>query len=335
MPNASLNGRQVLHDAIITCPDKWKLGKNCTVGAQPQLPAGSKPWHELARDGLVQVREYTCSACAGDPPQDDRFGRASIAIVRSGVFGIRTDRRTELLTGGFLLLGNAGQTFEASHEYGGGDRCLVFEFPEGVLEDLAESMKRGAQGRPFAVNVLAPLPRADAMMHLAEERLGSEASVIGLEEIGLSLAKYVLGEAGSGVSRPGVSGATGINARARERIIAAIEQMERSAQDDLGLAELAESAGMSPFKFLRMFKKEAGVTPYRFLLRARIRQAVALLRDTSRPVTDIAFDVGFGDLSNFINAFRREVGCSPSQYRKSGLSRIARPEQLRAKCHET
>ncbi len=304
------------------------------MGAHPQPPTGSKPWHELARDGLVQVREYTCSACAGDPPQDDRFGRASIAIVRSGVFGIRTDRRTQLLTGGFLLLGNAGQTFEASHEYGGGDRCLVFEFQEGVLEDLADSMRRGVRGRPFAMNVLAPLPRADAMRHLAQERLASDASVIGLEEIGLSLAAYVLDEAGSGVARPGVSAVTGSSAGTRERTLAAIEQIEQSAQDDLGLAVLAESACMSPFQFLRTFKKEAGVTPYRFLLRARIRRAVALLRDTSRPVTDIAFDVGFGDLSNFINTFRREVGCSPSQYRKSGLARIARPEQLRAKCHE-
>jgi AraC-like DNA-binding protein len=35
-------------------------------------------------------------------------------------------------------------------------------------------------------------------------------------------------------------------------------------------------------------------------------------------VTEIAFAVGFADLSNFINFFRREVGCSPSQLRKVG-----------------
>jgi AraC-like DNA-binding protein len=46
------------------------------------------------------------------------------------------------------------------------------------------------------------------------------------------------------------------------------------------------------------------------------------LRETSRPVTEIAFDVGFTDLSNFINAFRREIGVSPRRYRKLGLSRV-------------
>jgi AraC family transcriptional regulator len=64
------------------------------------------------------------------------------------------------------------------------------------------------------------------------------------------------------------------------------------------------------------------VTPYRFLVQARIRRALALLRNTSRPVTEIAFDTGFGDLSNFINAFRREIGCSPRQYRQSGPPRL-------------
>ncbi|MHB8383927.1 MAG: helix-turn-helix transcriptional regulator, partial [Candidatus Binataceae bacterium] len=69
---------------------------------------------------------------------------------------------------------------------------------------------------------------------------------------------------------------------------------------------------------IRIFKRETGVTPYHFLLQTRIRNSIEFLRDTAQPITGIAFDVGFSDLSNFINAFRREVGCSPREYRKSG-----------------
>ena len=116
---------------------------------------------------------------------------------------------------------------------------------------------------------------------------------------------------------------------ARERVLAAIARIEQPVEDELSLSALAESAGLSPFKFLRLFKKQTGVTPYRFLLQARIREALAMLRETSRSVTDIAFDVGFGDLSNFINAFRREVGCSPRQYRKSGLAGQIRSSSAR------
>src|SRR5690348_3163523 len=70
------------------------------------------PWGSSAEQGLVRVREYRCTACDGDPPRAEQFDRASIAVVRSGVFGIRTGKRTQVLSTGFLLLGNAGQNYE-------------------------------------------------------------------------------------------------------------------------------------------------------------------------------------------------------------------------------
>ena len=281
-----------------------------------QAAADSAQTRSRVSDGLVQLREYHCASRTGDR-EDEQFGRASIAIVRSGVFGIRSDRQARLLTTGFLLLGNSGQSYETSHDHAGGDRCLVFDFQASVVEELAESMRRGAGSRPFAKNVLPPTPRADAIWRLAEERLSSGAETIGLEELGLSLAEYAIREAGTGVPRPRTAERDDL--RAREQVLAAIARIEEYANEELCLTDLARSAHLSPFQFIRLFKRTTGITPYRFLLQARIRQAIILLRDTAAPVTGIAYDVGFGDLSNFINAFRREVGCSPRQFRKSGL----------------
>ncbi|MFZ0659033.1 MAG: AraC family transcriptional regulator [Candidatus Binataceae bacterium] len=295
----------------------------------PHSPLPSVPWRDVISDGLVQVREYRCVACAGDPPQDDQFGLDSIAIVRSGVFAVRCGKHSQLLTTGFLLLGNAGQHYEVSHEHAGGDSCLVFNFKPPIVEELAGSLRRGAKRGPFARNVLAPRPRADAIMLLAQERLRSGAPTIGLEELGLAIAEYALAEAGSGVARTGAAAAPE-NPRARGQVLAAIARIEQHAHEELDLGGLAQSVNLSPFHFLRIFKRETGVTPYRFLVQTRIRNAIEFLRDTSQPVTDIAFDVGFGDLSNFINAFRREVGCSPREYRKSGLPLQRRAQRRRA-----
>ena len=284
-----------------------------SAGAPAQVP-----WADSAREGLVRVREYRCTACDGDPPQAEQFDRASIAIVRSGVFGIRTGKRTQLLSPGFLLLGNATQRYEASHDHGVGDRCVVFDFQGRALEDLADSLRRGAGAQPFAVNVLPPHPRVDALRRLAQDLVAAGPS-LGLEELGLLLAAHVLSLSGNGTARP--NGSVPDNRRARDNVVAAIAQIESGAAHELALSDLADSAGLSPFHFLRLFKRETGVTPYRFLVQTRIRRAVDLLRDTSRPVTEIAFDVGFTDLSNFINAFRREVGVAPRHYRQSGLAR--------------
>lgn len=143
----------------------------------------------------------------------------------------------------------------------------------------------------------------------------SGAPLIGLEELALLLASDVLREAGKGALRSRPTGCD--DARARGRTGAAIELLEQSGSEELRLAEIAKHVGLSPYHFLRLFKRECGVTPYQFLIRLRIRRAIQLLRDTKRPVTEIAYQVGFSDLSNFINAFRREVGCSPRQFRNA------------------
>jgi AraC family transcriptional regulator len=81
------------------------------------------------------------------------------------------------------------------------------------------------------------------------------------------------------------------------------------------LAASARSAGVSRYHFLRTFRSATGVTPHQWLLRARLREAAHRLVTTRTPVTSIALEVGFEDLSNFIRSFRAEFGVSPSRYR--------------------
>jgi AraC family transcriptional regulator len=273
------------------------------------------PKAELASEGAVRVFEYRCALEKGAPVQTEQFSRSAISIVTSGVFGFRSDEDNQLLTTGSLLLANAGQQYEISHDHLGGDRCLIFRFEESALKDVAGHYTRSSDGRHFGRSVLPPLPRIDALRHLAERRLAAGGPQLGLEELGLALAACAIEQTVQNPRRVPVRTQGG--RAARDAIFASLAQLEQSATEELRLTDLARSAGLSPFHFLRVFKREMGVTPYRYLMQARIRHAVRLLRDTALPVTEIAFDVGFGDLSNFINVFRRELGCSPSRFRKA------------------
>jgi AraC family transcriptional regulator len=66
-----------------------------------------------------------------------------------------------------------------------------------------------------------------------------------------------------------------------------------------------------------MFSAVLGVTPHQYLVRSRLRRAAGLLADPARSVTDIALDVGFDDLSNFVRSFRRAAGVSPGAFRRA------------------
>ena len=57
------------------------------------------------------------------------------------------------------------------------------------------------------------------------------------------------------------------------------------------------------------------MTPHQWLLRTRLREAAQRLATSRAPVTQVALDVGFDDLSNFIRSFRAEFGVPPSRYR--------------------
>ena len=92
--------------------------------------------------------------------------------------------------------------------------------------------------------------------------------------------------------------------------------LDENSHEQIDLDCAAQQAGLSPFHFLRLFAKVVGVTPHQYLVRSRLRRAARLLADNDRPITDIAFDVGFADLSNFVRTFHRAAGVSPRVFRK-------------------
>jgi AraC family transcriptional regulator len=276
-----------------------------------QSPTSKHPRHkDVGATRLVRLTQYQCPYEKGAPVAVEQFSEATIAIVRSGAFRFRSDRDDQLLATGFLLLANPGQCYEISHDQCGGDHCVIFRFDEAVLEEISGSETRSQVRRYFSRSVLPPIPRVDALRQLVDQHFPT----VGLEEVGLALAACVLKHTAARPHR--VAPPLQQSRRSRDTVFAALEHIERTPEEEHSLSEVARFVGLSPFHFLRLFKRETGVTPHRFLMQTRVRKAIALLRETSRPVTEIAFAVGFGDLSNFINFFRHEIGCSPSQFRK-------------------
>jgi AraC family transcriptional regulator len=106
-------------------------------------------------------------------------------------------------------------------------------------------------------------------------------------------------------------------ARDRRRAVEAALWLDDHAHEAVDLDTISRRAGLSPFHFLRLFARVLGVTPHQYLVRCRLRRAARLLADPARSITDVAFDVGFADLSNFVRTFRRAAGVSPRTFRRA------------------
>jgi AraC-like DNA-binding protein len=100
--------------------------------------------------------------------------------------------------------------------------------------------------------------------------------------------------------------------------------IDAQSHRQIELQDAAAQAGVSPFHFLRLFSSVLGVTPHQYLVRSRLRHAARLLADDERAVTDVAYDVGFADLSNFVRTFHRAAGVSPLKFRQAsrGMRKI-------------
>lgn len=89
--------------------------------------------------------------------------------------------------------------------------------------------------------------------------------------------------------------------------------IETHYAERISLTDLANHVALSPYYFLRVFRKAVGLPPHAYLQDVRIRQAQRLI-ERGRPLTDVAFDVGFSSQSHLTRCFKRFVGVTPGRY---------------------
>jgi AraC-like DNA-binding protein len=267
--------------------------------------AGGTEGTAVAAGAGWEVRDIVCTSGPADRPFEERHAETSISLVLSGTFVYRSDRGTALMSPGALLLGNAGQRFECAHGHGEGDRCLSFQLDPDLFGRVAH--EAGASRAVFAHDRLPPLRPLAPLAARATVALRRPDA---FEEVALELAAAAVRLAGPGV-RP-----VPVRTPDPARIVRVIRDVESRLAERHTLADMARTAGLGRWHFLRAFKGVTGVTPHQWLLRARLRTAAERLVGGRAPVTEIALDAGFDDLSNFIRTFRAEFGVSPRGYRR-------------------
>jgi AraC family transcriptional regulator len=272
----------------------------------------------LAQGTGWAVDNVLCTSGSNDRAFEEQHSWFSVAMVAAGSFQYRSGAAGELMTPGMLLLGNAGQWFECGHEHGAGDRCVAFRYAPDYFEQLAaDAGKRGAKPE-FPALRLPPLQAMSPLTAQACADLLVDSAQGAWEELSIKLAAKTV-QLASGIS-PGTSREL---PSAVARVTRAVRAIERDVEARLSLGTLAREAGLSPYHFLRTFERLTGMTPHRYVLRARLREAAVALVLEPAKVLDVALACGFGDVSNFNRAFRAEFGVRPREYRRMGRGRDA------------
>jgi AraC-like DNA-binding protein len=265
----------------------------------------------------ISVSDFRCSAGPDDAPFVERHGCHSVSYVRKGSFGCHSRGRFFELVAGSVLVGHPGDEYVCTHDHVCGDECLSFF----LSAELVDAIGDGTDS--WRVGAAPPLPELMVLGELAQAAADGRSD-IGLDEVGQLFASRFVEVVSGRPHRPAAA-----KARDRRRAVETALWIDAHSHRQIDLEHAAGQADISPFHFLRLFSSVLGVTPHQYLVRSRLRHAARLLADDDRPVTDVAYDVGFGDLSNFVRTFHRAAGVSPRKFREaSGGKRKIFQERL-------
>jgi len=266
----------------------------------------------LLQRGSISVSDFRCSAGPDDKPFVEQYRCHSISYVRKGSFGCQSRGKSYELVAGSILVGHPGDEYLCTHDHVCGDECLSFYLSPELVEAI------GDQTDIWRIGSAPPLPELMVLGELAQAAADGRSDV-GLDEVGQAFASRFI-EVVSGRRRETAPAAP----KDRRRAVETALWIDVHSHRPIDLEDAAGQAGISPFHFLRLFSSVLGVTPHQYLVRSRLRHAARLLADDERSVTDVAYDVGFGDLSNFVRTFHRAAGVSPRRFREAsrGMRKI-------------
>ena len=206
--------------------------------------------------------------------------------VTKGSLVLRTQNRTRLLQEGHIYFINPGTLHGLfgnspfSHHY-----ALVFRL------DMLNFLQTADEYRNCDTSLTAALSIKITLLQILELLFASRSFIPGTQA----------GET-SGDVNP---------------LKAVFSYIESHYGEKISLEDLAGTIHMNRNYFCRFFKEKAGKTPFSYLNEYRVNQAASQLLSTRLPITEIALNAGFENMSYFIRQFRRCKGCTPSAYRNT------------------
>ena len=237
-------------------------------------------------------------------------GAFELAVVESGAAEYRIGSRSyEVGPGRAILVPAAVEHATRVHD---GTRAVSLWIGSPLVHEAGEALGRALSDEAFVIDDNLRLAQLSAL--LVEE---ARALDLGAARASSALTDAVLVE----LFRRTGADVAGPHAKDR-RIQAAARRIERDYAGPLSVDALAAEAHMSRFHFSRLFQRELGSSPYRYLLRTRLRHASQLLQTGQASVTEAALTVGFNDLGRFARAMQRELGVRPSELRGRAVLKV-------------
>ncbi len=230
------------------------------------------------------------------------YRKAAIGVVLAGSFDYRSQAESISAVPGTVIFANSGECLQVRHLGPQKNRRNVAWFSDTLMQELAGEL--GLDRARFP-RIALPPGKAAARLFGLMQRLGEDDKESALELAATALTV----ERDCEEDRP-------VATADRQCVLAVVRHIEQFYFEPCTVDDLAKLCGYRRFHFMRLFRAVTGQSVNQFVIAARLRAAALRLRHSNVPVSEVALDVGFNDLSHFNTSFRAAFGCTPRQIRK-------------------
>lgn len=230
-----------------------------------------------------------------------------IGIIEDGAQAFNRNGQTHVAPKGDIILVNADEIHTGSSAVESGWRYrAIYPTPE-VLATLTQGLHSEQGTAPWfpqaVVHDIGLAQQFSLLLNLLEQ----EHDLLLKETLYLSTLAYLIQRHARHKAQPKPLLA------AEKNILLAKDYIAAQYNQDISLQDLATMVGLSPWHFLRQFKKYVGITPHNWLVQVRLHQARTQIK-CGEGLAQVAYNCGFSDQSHFNRHFKRAMGFTPSQY---------------------
>ncbi len=279
--------------------------------------------HTLYESDFYRVLDFKCRCTECNTSRPEYSNAFAISFVRKGNFLFNVFRQSLDSYSGCVLVTKPGYERTVTHIHSVPDECTIFDFKKSFYDQLQEHY---GNSKFFVDNDLHSTlvhtnPEMEFLhfytLQLIQTRAGSK---LYLDNLVMDIIAKVLNAVVD--YRPKDK----IDSKLKKNHLVTIEKAKEyitsNFTSDISLTEIASYSNVSLFHFSRIFKTFTSSSPHQFLLTLRLQHAEMLLRNTTLPAADIAFNSGFNSVEYFTAAFRQKFNASPIQFRQTNPSRL-------------
>ncbi|MDJ1501280.1 AraC family transcriptional regulator [Xanthocytophaga agilis] len=273
----------------------------------------------IYQNEFCSIINYICTCTDCILSQFEYQDTLSICFLRKGNFVFHIFRDELDTYTGKILINKPEYEYRVAHEHTVPDECTIVRFQESAYSYLTSFYKNSLNGffhKPDLQSILIPSTVEIDYLHNRIFTLTTSGNNTNME-IDCLLVEFI-----DRIFHLSLTDETGkrLSIRHKENYLSKVERAKdyilAHFSENITLSDIASVSCMSTFHFVRIFHYITQLTPYQYLLDARLKHAEQLLKKTHTAITDIGYLSGFNTPDHFSTAFRAKYSMAPLFFRQ-------------------